>query len=204
MSVNVNGPLPTGNPPAPRPGAAGGENPALVPQPVAVPQPAVAVPQTAVAVPQPAVAVPAYGVPGYSTPATIATMGRRLAAYLIDVILMFVVAVLLGLLLGLLLPAGASDGSVLVVVLVLGFVYEVGFIAVRGATPGKSAVGIRVIREVDGRVPGWGPALVRWLIPTAAGLVFLELLVYLSPFFDRTRRNQGWHDKAARTLVVKT
>lgn len=184
MSVNVNGPVPAGNPPvAPAPGAAAGGSPARVAPPGVV---------------APGV-VPAYGVPGYWTPAVIASMSRRLAARMIDGLILTFVA-----LLGFLLMQSAL--VVWLVVLVLGSVYEVGFIAVRGATPGKSAVGLRVIREVDGRVPGWGSSAIRWLIPNAAGLFFVvgQFLVYLSPLFDATRRNQGWYDKAARTLVVKT
>jgi hypothetical protein len=34
------------------------------------------------------------------------------------------------------------------------------------------------------------------------GLV--TLLVYISPFFDNTGRNQGWHDKVAKTFVINS
>ncbi|MGN6472571.1 MAG: RDD family protein [Mycobacteriales bacterium] len=84
--------------------------------------------------------------------------------------------------------------------------YEVGMIAVRGATLGKMAAGVRVARIEDGAVPGWGRAFIRWVIPVAAGAIFslLELVVFLSPFFDSTHRNRGWYDYAAKTIAVRT
>jgi hypothetical protein len=44
------------------------------------------------------------------------------------------------------------------------------------------------------------------VIPAVAGAIFslLQLIVYLSPFFDSTHRNRGWYDYAARTIAVRT
>lgn len=94
---------------------------------------------------------------------------------------------------------------VLVVTAVAGL-YEVCFIALRGATPGKSAVGIRVVRLDDGRLPGWGPALIRWGVPAAARRVpvvgwLLWAAVYGILLVDD--RRQGIHDRAAGTVVVR-
>jgi uncharacterized RDD family membrane protein YckC len=166
----------------------------------------------------------AYG--GYGAPAAdrpqIAGMGDRLVARIIDTVLVCVGAVVL------LIPGAIALGvsvdettgeptpggivaflAVLAVVVLLAVMYEIAFIAVRGRTIGKQVMKLTVRLEADGRLPGWGPSLVRWLIPAVAGAVtFLiggigQLLVYVSPFFDNTGRRQGWHDKAARTLVVK-
>jgi uncharacterized RDD family membrane protein YckC len=30
-----------------------------------------------------------------------------------------------------------------------------------------------------------------------------QLLIYLSPFLDSTGKRQGWHDKLAKTIVIK-
>ncbi|MBO1335145.1 RDD family protein [Streptomyces sp. VRA16 Mangrove soil] len=83
-------------------------------------------------------------------------------------------------------------------------VYEVLMISFVGATLGKLAVGIRVLRLEDGQKPGLGKGLLRWLIPFvgyfACGLGML--LVYVSPFFDNSGRQQGWHDKVAGTIAV--
>ena len=110
---------------------------------------------------------------------------------------------------------------VALVVLSLVFVgYEVVQSALWGQTVGKRIVDIRVVNESTGRPPGWGRSLIRWavpLVPFAVLAVFLSLaseflallaavasvaVCYLSITWDR--KNQGWHDKAAGTFVVKT
>jgi uncharacterized RDD family membrane protein YckC len=153
-------------------------------------------------------------------------MASRLGARIIDVIILsipaFIVFTLLG---GSLLGQAEIDpvtGELLnpedVVGQLAGFVvftglflllavlYEVGFIGARGATPGKSVLGIKVVDEAGGGLIGWGRAFVRWLIPFVGYLVCFigQLVVYISPFFDGTGRLQGWHDKAARDLVIRT
>jgi uncharacterized RDD family membrane protein YckC len=100
----------------------------------------------------------------------------------------------------------ASLFTLFAVLGVITLLYEVSLIALKGATLGKMAVKIQVVRTDNGQVPGWGPSLIRWVIPQAAGLLcgIGQILVYLSPFFDGTGRQQGWHDKASGTVVVKT
>jgi uncharacterized RDD family membrane protein YckC len=148
----------------------------------------------------------------------IATMGRRLGAFLIDVIIMSVIMVLLAVLfLG--VPAMASDpknadNSVLFSTAYLAFLlvdflvflaYQIALVALRGATPGKMILGMRIVRTENGQVPGWIPAILRWLIPFI-GAFFCgigQVVVYLSPFFDSSGRRQGWHDMAAKTVVIR-
>jgi uncharacterized RDD family membrane protein YckC len=80
-------------------------------------------------------------------------------------------------------------------------------IALKGATLGKMAVGIRVVRVVDGQVPGWGPSFARWGMAIGIGIVTCglgTLLVDISPFFDSSGNNQGWHDKVAKTVVIRS
>jgi uncharacterized RDD family membrane protein YckC len=76
-----------------------------------------------------------------------------------------------------------------------------------GATPGKRAVGIRVVRQ-DGREVGFGMAFVRE--PLVKGIVmtgfggsffFPWILNYLWPLWDRECR--AWHDMMCSTRVVK-
>ena len=153
-------------------------------------------------------------------------MGLRLLARIIDGVLLVGVALLIMVPLGIgAFHSGAthtvtnangtttttSPGVVgafyvsLLVYAVIGIVYEVGMIAIRGRTIGKQVAGIRVVRADNAGIPGWGPSFLRWLVPTAAGVFcgLLTLLVYISPFFDNTHRNQGWHDKAASTFVIR-
>jgi uncharacterized RDD family membrane protein YckC len=91
------------------------------------------------------------------------------------------------------------------------FVYVVGFLLWKQATPGKLALGMRVrLRETPGRVPV-GAAVVRWATQYGVGVVgpvpviqylvqVYTLLDSLWPLWDS--RKQAIHDKAARTNVV--
>ena len=68
-------------------------------------------------------------------------------------------------------------------------------------------VGIKVVRADDGGIRGWGKSIGRWMVLVLPSLIpiggfLLVLLVYLSPTFDD--RRQGWHDKAAATVVVRS
>jgi uncharacterized RDD family membrane protein YckC len=149
-------------------------------------------------------------------------MGQRFGARLIDGIIGGVVIGILG---SILLAGAASQVTVdengtvtsggglfggafigyMLIVLAWTLAYEVVMIALKGATLGKMALGIKVVREADGQIPGWGPSLLRWIIPQAASYLTCGiggLVVYLSPFWDNTQRFQGYHDKVAKTLVV--
>ncbi|POX40906.1 RDD family protein [Streptomyces sp. Ru73] len=83
--------------------------------------------------------------------------------------------------------------------------YEWLMIGIKGATFGKMALGLRVVRESTGQVPGVGAGFIRYIIPmVGAFLCYIgAALVYLSPFFDSTGKLQGWHDRAAGTVVIK-
>ncbi|MFF1559122.1 RDD family protein [Streptomyces sp. NPDC058279] len=109
--------------------------------------------------------------------------------------------------------ANAATGSMLMTflgVMLLFFLvtalYEWLMIAFVGATVGKMALGLKVVKENTGQAPGLGGGFIRWIIPiVGAFLCYIgAVLVYLSPFFDNSGKLQGWHDRAAGTLVVKT
>ena len=173
---------------------------------------------------------PAPGAPQATTGwATLGTGGTvelagplgRLGARIIDVVIMFVISIIL-LAVGVLSVIGMSSGDVTdeesaagVAAFVgfalagaaVGIVYEVSMIALRGQTLGKMATRIRVVRADNGQIPGWGKSIGRWIIPAVLGFIpfvgwLLSLLVYVSLLWDKVR--QGWHDKAAGTLVIKT
>ncbi|MGW6198152.1 RDD family protein [Kribbella sp. NPDC055110] len=159
-------------------------------------------------------------IPGLGT-VKVATLGSRALARIIDsVILGIVVFILATLIVG-----GASKGLAdsspeesgaalggfigalftvwwLTGLLTIG--YELLMTAFKGQTVGKMIMGIKVVKSADGQVPGIGPAFMRWLLPLigAALCGIGALLVYLSPLFDSSGRLQGWHDKAANTLVI--
>ncbi len=138
-----------------------------------------------------------------------AGFGRRLTALLVDGI---VFAVLFSILAGVVGGIVAIDAealeagdpaaeeqltAVLSVLVVAVFAYG-WFLNTIGWSPGKQALGLRVVRE-DGRQPGLGPGFARTVCwPLSFALLGLGLLW---PLFDRNR--QAWHDKLAGTYVVR-
>lgn len=67
-------------------------------------------------------------------------------------------------------------------------------------------VGTMVVRQNDGAVPGWAPALLRWILPALAWRIpLIGWVVALglegSLVLDGLRR--GIHDRFAGTIVVQ-
>jgi uncharacterized RDD family membrane protein YckC len=67
-----------------------------------------------------------------------------------------------------------------------------------GATPGKMAIGARIVDAKTGGAPGAGRLVVRFLAYVVSALPLY--LGFLWMAWDR--RKQGWHDKIAGTIVV--
>ncbi|MEV6267734.1 RDD family protein [Kribbella sp. NPDC051936] len=159
-------------------------------------------------------------IPGLGT-VKVATIGSRALARIIDSVILYAIVGILYAIFFASATAATSDGefsdsegagflgaffaviglSVLITVL-----YELLLTAFKGQTVGKMIMGIKVVRSSDGQVPGFGPAFMRWLLPMIGSFLCYvgALLVYLSPLFDSSGRVQGWHDKAANTLVIGT
>lgn len=99
----------------------------------------------------------------------------------------------------------AAFFGVILIFFLATLLYEWLMIAFLGATVGKLALGLKVVKENTGQVPGIGGGFIRWIIPMAGALLcgIGQLLVYLSPFFDNSGKLQGWHDRASGTLVIK-
>ncbi|GAA2918237.1 RDD family protein [Streptomyces mexicanus] len=95
-------------------------------------------------------------------------------------------------------------GAVIGVLWIISLLYEWLMVGLFGRTLGKMAVGLHVVNAETGAKPGLGKAFIRWIIPTVGSIAcgIGALLVYLSPFWDKSGRQQGWHDKAAGTMVV--
>ncbi len=103
--------------------------------------------------------------------------------------------------------------GLLVVVVLVRFVYDVGFLKAFAATPGKMVLGLEVrLRERPGPL-SWGTVLARWftanlgsllsLLPVVALFAWVySLLDVLWPLWDPKR--QAVHDKVARTNVACT
>ena len=165
--------------------------------------------------PQPLSAPAPGGAPSWSPPGSAVPGGRplagpweRIGARLIDWIIVGIVAAIVSAILG--LDGGALSLGRALVQTVLGAVYVITMIGLRGATVGKMALGIAVVRQFDGVTPpGIDVSVRRWIVEivglfTFVGalvslVIFIVSLVYL--FTDPMRRTV--HDRIGRTFVVK-
>ncbi|MFI9603602.1 RDD family protein [Streptomyces sp. NPDC052043] len=96
---------------------------------------------------------------------------------------------------------GTYLAVVLAVLLLVGVVYEVLPTAKWGRTLGKRLCGLEV-RDIEGHEPpSFGSALRRWLVWGVPGLLGIGLVGMAWCLFDRPWR-QCWHDKAAHTFVA--
>jgi uncharacterized RDD family membrane protein YckC len=112
----------------------------------------------------------------------------------------------------------STGDQILTAAIIFGFLlaYHVVFLRWKAATPGKLAVGIRVVPVDQGRTPGplsWRTALVRsvlWLLPRLASYApTTVLLFFVLRFADvalplRHPKRQSIHDVLARTQVVRS
>lgn len=75
--------------------------------------------------------------------------------------------------------------------------------ATAGKTPGNLVLGVRTT-NLEGGAPGWGKTIGRRLLIAVAGIIPLagSILMVISNQFDSNGKKQGWHDKAAGTLVL--
>ncbi|GAA3816290.1 RDD family protein [Nocardioides panacisoli] len=136
----------------------------------------------------------------------VADLDRRCTAFAIDRILGW------GLSAAVAYAAWALAGtSTLVTVLVfagadvvLGLVTAV-VLGTTGLTPAKAMLGLRVVREVDGRPIGVGAAMVRVLVLGVAGLPTLCLgaaTLGWTAAMDPEQRRRGLHDRRSHAVVV--
>jgi uncharacterized RDD family membrane protein YckC len=118
---------------------------------------------------------------------SVAGFGRRFVALLIDWLLAYGVA---GLVTG---PGALSDPNLGWTVLGIWFLLTAVGVGVFGATPGMVALGIRVASLGSSALVGVPRALLRTAL----------IALVLPPVF-RDEDGRGWHDLAARTVVVRT
>ncbi len=137
----------------------------------------------------------------------IAEPWRRLVGFVIDWMILVMIALILVSVLR--IDLGAGDGlrlpaSVLIVQGLVAAAYYIGFTVSRGQTPGKMLIGTRVVMERTGQIPALGPSALRWVVPGVfaflPGISVVAAVIYGWLLFDSRRR--GLHDKAAKTVVV--
>jgi uncharacterized RDD family membrane protein YckC len=132
-------------------------------------------------------------------------LGRRVVATIVDLIPLFVIFLVLALLLG--DTSTDDDGASATLegapALLLGLctlLYYGIFEATLGATPGKLALGLRVVSETGGK-PSTGAIVIRTLARILDGLCFYA--VGFIALLATGRRRQRVGDLAAKTHVVR-
>ena len=131
---------------------------------------------------------PTYGGDGPSGPR--AGFWRRFAASFLD-------GIIIGIANGILFAALKGPGYALGLILSISyFTYFEG--GAYGQTPGKRALGIRVIDFQTGGSIGYARGAVRWIGRYLSAIVIL--LGYFWMLWDREK--QTWHDKLAGDVVV--
>jgi uncharacterized RDD family membrane protein YckC len=137
---------------------------------------------------------------------TLAGVGSRCAAALIDYVFQFVILIALALVLGVGAGLGPGGSGLATAAYVLGFFlvfwgYDVAFEVLNsGRTPGKALNGLRVVRE-SGAPVTFGTSAVRnviRIIDILPGTYIVGMTSILA-----TRRNQRLGDLAAGTLVLR-
>jgi len=126
----------------------------------------------------------------------LASPGKRLGAYVLDLLIPLVALFLIFSIGG---GIGGRGGVIFGSLLLIAYVVWAIVLFARGTTPGKTLLGMRVIRE-DGRNAGFFIMLIReWIGKAISGMILS--LGYLWILFDQD--NQGWHDKLVSTYVVE-
>jgi uncharacterized RDD family membrane protein YckC len=124
-----------------------------------------------------------------------ANMGIRLLARIVDWVIVFVPLAIIGAILG-----SPVWWTLIEILVSWGYVSYLN--GVQQQTIGKKVLGIKVVDATTGGPIGIGRALLREIVLGVTGL--LCFIGYFSPFFDGTKRLQGWHDKAASDFVIAT
>ena len=132
--------------------------------------------------------------------------GRRIVATIVDGLIFGALFTVMTMLFGSFTSVGPANWngsmpalpSVLYgVIVVLYYILMEGYL---GQTVGKMVLGIKVVREDNGEVPGLGGATIRTLLRIIDGL-FSYLVAFITVLISG--KNQRLGDMAAHTLVVR-
>ena len=140
-----------------------------------------------------------------------ASLGRRAGAFAVDLAISFGLAFVLFVLLAIVVMGSSASRDYGLVALVAITSYAVVaaclvawllvYSAMQGGrgSIGQRAFGVRLQDEATGGPIGFWRAVLRNLVWGLAGSIVVG---YFSPLFDSSPRRQGWHDRAARTVVT--
>ena len=147
----------------------------------------------------------AQGVSGPPVALEVHVTGRRILATIVDAIVFSVIFWVLALLFGTTSVEGGSMayslgglGSLVYLVVIFGYYTLLeGYL---GQTLGKMLLGIKVVRDDSGDLPGLGAAAIRTVLRIIDG-IFFYLVAFIS--VQASQRNKRLGDMAAHTLVVR-
>lgn len=147
----------------------------------------------------------AQGVSGAPVAMEVHVTGRRVLATIVDGVVLAVVFGVMSALFGTTSAEGGQVGASLsglaaLAAFVLAFGYYIVLEGYLGQTLGKMLLGVKVVREDTGGVPGVKAAAIRTVLRIVDGL-----LSYLVAFIAvlASNKNQRLGDMAAHTLVVR-
>ena len=166
--------------------------------------------------PQPAAPAMGSTVTGVGGGSDIASPWARLGARLLDAIVWIVIALVFAAIVGNGTSELGTDASgrgwfagVLSTLVIMA--YEVGFVATKGGTPGKLALGLRVASAETRAVPVDSRSAVMRYVPNLVGIIpvigtlisFIIGIVSVVLIFTDSQRQTVW-DKLAHTVVIRT
>ncbi|MCE5324629.1 RDD family protein [bacterium] len=154
--------------------------------------------------------------PAYPMVMDYAGFGLRFAAYFIDAVLLVFVAYIIGMLTGgTTEPTGSMSGEQNTKAMLealnggangvwisnlINIIYFIGMNTAKGATLGKMALGLKIVKA-DGSPIGLGTAIVRYIMESILAAVTCGLM-FISIATSPTK--QGWHDRIAGTVVIRS
>lgn len=133
----------------------------------------------------------------------------RLFGMFIDLAIIFVISLVVN------LAFGTGTTVVRIILPVVGVLYFCGFWTLRGQTPGKMAIGAKIVKA-NGSPIGLGRALLRYFVyfiyisAYSIGLEYtswvLPVIVFTVAFFSiaLSREKRGLHDRIAGTAVINS
>ena len=138
--------------------------------------------------------------------ASMASLGLRCGAFLIDYILTLLIPAVT-LILAVYIKRQWFANTFAFVLVIIGYLATAAliyfnliyFYVHNGQSLGKSFIGLRVVRQ-DGAPIDYRTAIIRHVVGYPLSVICLGM-GFLWMFWDQ--KQQGWHDKLAKTLVIK-
>lgn len=152
--------------------------------------------------------------PGYAYPYPLASLPSRMGAAILDLLVLLVGTILVAIPFGIFaaitaLAFGSPPwalawlfGPLDLILFLLWIAYFTYFEGTTGQTPGKRALGLRVMTLANGRPPDFGRALLRSLLRIVDWFPFFYLVGFVIALF--TPRKQRLGDVVAGTIVVRS